>query len=542
MAETNNRASNALSGPVASEGNTPAPPPRDAKPKKAPLNEIYVRPAPIKTFPLPVFIPNNPLSLLHLAWAWTKQVFFPPPAEPSMIWEGVWSPETRSVHITDPQAIRAFWEQGFYGKGNLSRSEPNWLKREKVRKGLEKAHVSEEHTVSRREERIKMKWERARAEQEAIRQTREEEARMATAARSAARSLAAVVLPPPALSRAAPIGPAELLALPNSLAELALAPAPPLAQGPITIDTALEVDGKIVNGTPTNGSANPSNPAERPSSSSASDTSDEQKTLKRRKSVRFSPKVESTTFDHSDPPSPGHAQANGGPLNGQSKRPTTPPTNGAAASPQRAAPVDTTAEAPVSIDDIVDKEHLQLTVEEAFFLAFGMGVLKVREPSGKGHLDTASLFTALRQHSYFPPRAESKLEPDDPFLVHYAVYHHFRSLGWVPRPGIKFAMDWMLYARGPVFDHAEFGVIVMPSYTHEWWKQNDPRVFQKSWHWLHGVVRVLSQVMKSLVLVYVEVPPPHLLEEACEKGPAEVFKLYSVREVMVKRWSGNRNR
>ncbi|KAH6692440.1 tRNA-splicing endonuclease subunit Sen2 [Plectosphaerella plurivora] len=527
MAETNNRASTAPSGPAAS-----TPPARDAKPKKAPLNEIYVRPAPIRTFPLPVFYPNNPLSLLHLAWAWTKQAFFPPPAEPSMIWEGVWSPETRSVHITDPQAIRALWEQGFYGKGHLSRSEPNWLKREKVRKGLEKAHVSEEHTVNRREERIKMKWERARAEQEAIRQTREEEARMAEAARSAARTLAAVVLPPPALSRLAPVGPTELLALPNSLAELDLAP-------------ALEVDGAVANGAPTYGSIIPSHSTERPSSSSASDTSDEQKTLKRRKSVRFSPKVESTTFQHSDPPSPGHVAVNGGVLNGQSKEPATPPTangNGNTAIPKLDAPVDAPTDKPISIDDIVDKEHLQLTVEEAFFLAFGMGVLKVREPSGKAYMDTASLFTALRQYSYFPPRAEAKLEPDDPFLVHYAVYHHFRSLGWVPRPGIKFAMDWMLYARGPVFDHAEFGVIVMPAYTHDWWKKNDPRVFQKSWHWLHGVVRVLSQVMKSLVLVYVEVPPPHLLEEACEKGPAEVFKLYNVREVMVKRWSGNRNR
>lgn len=541
MAEANNRASPAPSGPAAPGGSSAPSPAKDAKPKKAPLHEIYVRPAPLKTFPLPIFYPNNPLSLLHLAWAWTKQVFFPPPAEPSAVWEGVWSPETRSVHVTDPQAIRALWEQGFYGKGSLSRSEPNWLKREKVRKGLEKAHVSEEHTVSRREERIKMKWERARAEQEAIRQTREEEARMAAAARSAARALATVVLPPPAIARKAPTGPAELLSLPNSLAELALEPAPPLDHGPIVLNTALEVEGNVVNGAPANGLVLPPSQVERPGSSSAtSDTSDEQKTLKRRKSVRFSPKVESTTFLHSDPPSPNHAQANGAVANGQSKKQATPPAavGGTSETPKRRAPAD----APVSLDDIVDKEHLQLTAEEAFFLAFGMGVLKIREPSSKGHFDTASLFSTLRQHSHFPPRTVAKLEPDDPFLVHYAVYHHFRSLGWVPRPGIKFAMDWMLYARGPVFDHAEFGVIVMPSYTHDWWKQNDPRVFEKSWHWLHGVVRVLSQVMKSLVLVYVEVPPPPMLAEASEKGPAEVLQLYKVREVMVKRWSGNRNR
>lgn len=44
---------------------------------------------------------------------------------------------------------------------------------------------------------------------------------------------------------------------------------------------------------------------------------------------------------------------------------------------------------------------------------------------------------------------------DNPFLVHYAVYHHFRSLGWVVKGGIKFCVDYLLYKRGPVFHHAE---------------------------------------------------------------------------------------
>jgi len=49
-----------------------------------------------------------------------------------------------------------------------------------------------------------------------------------------------------------------------------------------------------------------------------------------------------------------------------------------------------------------------------------------------------------------PPRV------DNPFLVHYVAYHHFRSLGWVVRSGIKFCADMLLYKRGPVFTHAEF--------------------------------------------------------------------------------------
>lgn len=44
---------------------------------------------------------------------------------------------------------------------------------------------------------------------------------------------------------------------------------------------------------------------------------------------------------------------------------------------------------------------------------------------------------------------------DNPFLINYVVYHHYRSLGWVVKGGIKFCVDYLLYKRGPVFQHAE---------------------------------------------------------------------------------------
>merc|ERR1712078_688168 len=100
----------------------------------------------------------------------------------------------------------------------------------------------------------------------------------------------------------------------------------------------------------------------------------------------------------------------------------------------------------------------------------------------------------------------------------------------------------LLYQRGPVFDHAEFGLVVVPSYSDPYWRtvgKNNP---QKKWEWLHSIIRVLSHVMKSLVLVYVEVPPPHELEKSLDRGFASALKLYKVREVMIKRWSSNRNR
>ncbi|TFA98841.1 hypothetical protein CCMA1212_009429 [Trichoderma ghanense] len=548
------------------------------------LHQIYALPAPIRTFPLPAFYPNNPVSLLHIAYAWFGQVFRPPPAEPAVIHHGVWSETTISVHIKDEKSMRALWEQGFYGKGNLSRSEPNWLKREQVQRGIQEAHVSEIFTQQRREERAQAKWERARLEQEAILKTKLDEERLAAsralegkkaeqAKAQKAREIqqeAAVPEPLPSLPLA-PVGPLELLALPNSAVVSLPVPTPvPVSSfappvGPLqilalpnsaadivkfTVKTALKskANGSLTlsshHGSSTDESEEPRTPIatdspelfrdDRSVDSSSDGVGSTE--LKRRKSVRFSPTVESATYKASDPPSPNRSP----PVS--LSQPSQ--VNGHGGSNGQAIPQLPLASVPVS-DPIINKEHLQLMPEEAFFLSFGLGVLEVTDPASGRVLSRQDLFRLFRQYSYFPPRNgpdEPDLEPDDGFLVHYAVYHHFRSLGWVPRAGIKFGVDWLLYARGPVFDHAEFGLIVIPSYSDEWWKKQGRRGPRKPWSWLHSVVRVLSHVTKSLVLIYVDVPPPHKFDEALKTGVAEAMKLYKVREVMVKRWSSNRNR
>ncbi|RDA95888.1 hypothetical protein CP533_5224 [Ophiocordyceps camponoti-saundersi (nom. inval.)] len=423
------------------------------------IHQIYSRPAPLRTFPLPTFYPDNPLSLFHVASAWLSQLFSPPPAEPAVVHHGLWSEVTTSVHVKDEKSMRALWEQGFYGKGNLSRSEPNWLKRERVRKGLQDVHVSELLTMQRRQERAQAKWERARLEQEAIHKTRLEEARQDAARRAGSEGS----------SPMAPVGPLQLLALPNSHVDM-------LPSDEVEIVPEMVANGKGFE--------------------------EDSTSVKPQKSVRFSPRVQSTTFQLSDPPSPNQSPAAG-----------------------CLSPVQATAPT-MGGEELINREHLQLTPEEAFFLCFGLGALVISEPESKEALSTRQLLTRFRQYSYCPPRigpGAPDLEADDGFLLHYVVYHHFRSLGWVPRAGIKFGVDWLLYARGPVFDHAEFGVIIVPSYSDVWWNKSDT---EKSWAWLHGVVRVLSHVMKSLVLVYVEVPATPRLEEALKAGIGEALALY----------------
>ncbi|KAM4066573.1 hypothetical protein HRG_000658 [Hirsutella rhossiliensis] len=507
------------------------------------IHQIYALPAPIRTFPLPTFYPGNPLSLFHVASAWLGQVLSPPPAEPAVIHHGVWSEATTSVHVTDDTSMRALWEQGFYGKGSLSRSEPNWLKRER-----------------RRQERAQAKLEEAR----------QEEARRANSTSP---------LPVPA-GPAAPVGPQQILALPNSDAELSatLRLAEPLpadvngrpilshgksishvangdspsrdfangvAQSPAAVADASDdvLDGRpaeaLANGHGQNGGA--FKPTEYSESCS---NPFEAKSPSRQKSVRFSPKVESTTFQLSDPPSPNQTSASGRSSQQLLGHDCGRPIPGEVPASVPASDADGAPFA-TEVEHIINQEHLQLTPEEAFFLCFGLGALSISDAESGLPLSTRNMLVRFRQYSYFPPRVgpeEPDLGPDDGFLLHYVVYHHFRSLGWVPRAGIKFGVDWLLYTRGPVFDHAEFGLMIIPSYSDAWWKQHGKRGPRKTWDWLHNSVRVLSHVMKSLVLVYVDVPAPPRFEEALDAGITDALKLYKIREVMVKRWSSNRNR
>jgi tRNA-splicing endonuclease subunit Sen2 len=208
--------------------------------------------------------------------------------------------------------------------------------------------------------------------------------------------------------------------------------------------------------------------------------------------------------------------------------------------------------------DITNQEHLQLTLEEAYFLNYALGSLNITNTSSstdalvKSNLPPTSwdILDLFRRHSYFPPLPSSKdLQPDDPFLLSYITYHHFRSLGWVVRPGLKFAVDFLLYERGVVFSHAAFAVLILPTYSDPYWFATPERTAKvekeksrRNWHWFHAMNRVQNQVLKTLVVAYVDVPPPLTVEEEGKKDVGGLLGRYKIREFCVKRWSANRNR
>jgi tRNA-splicing endonuclease subunit Sen2 len=605
-----------------------------AKNKQA-LNKLYALPAPIRTFPIPSFVPQNPISLFHVLYAWVSHTLSLKSSAFDPVYQGWFSPETRSIHVTDSRSIRGLWEQGFYGKGTLSRSEPNWLKGEKDTRaaGKGKARTSEENTLRRRAERQQVKWERARLQKEAIDLKILEEAAVnssdivinGNSLPLEAASVPAEKSSPLALNLRdepisilqqqiflAPVGPQELLQLPNSDAQgshgifkfmhqtqaqtvpastkLALlekaprsytAPTGPLEllALPNSVDLLSSADvqsvesfssfeeqaeyisptespdeDNVIFDEKTNGSDNGTVHShtnshaniQTPSSSLDAQAGDTEGSaelaesvatpphidvlplspkIKRQKSVRFSPTVEHNTFIKTEPPSPVR----------------NIDTDSTTASVLENIPALLEKE----LVDIRDQEHTQLTLEEAFFLSYGLGALNILDPESKRPISNKTLFEMFRRASYFPPlSSDVALSPDDPFMLNYVVYHHFRSLGWVVRSGIKFAVDYMLYVRGPVFTHAEFAVVILPSYSDPYY-DNDAAAKakeQRTWGWMSCVNRVITQVRKTLLLVYVDIPRPLNEEEESKLGIDGVLGRYKVREVVMNRWVSNRQR
>ncbi|SCV74911.1 BQ2448_7940 [Microbotryum intermedium] len=227
----------------------------------------------------------------------------------------------------------------------------------------------------------------------------------------------------------------------------------------------------------------------------------------------------------------------------------------------------------------LDAEHTQLQPEEAFFLLFSLGTLSLRiiDPlptvtptnpcSSSSYLHRPlSILQAwqtflLDSATLIPQTPTPAIDPrltrlDSPFLLAYATYHHYRSMGWVVRSGAKFCTDWVLYGpQGPVGGHAEFAVLIFPNYVNPHDALSNPfrsslshsqlaeGEHRSSWRWLHTANRVCSGVKKTLVLLHVLIPSMQGLEQGgVGKDPGRALGMLQMREVVVKRFSPGRMR
>ncbi|KIK49263.1 hypothetical protein CY34DRAFT_797219 [Suillus luteus UH-Slu-Lm8-n1] len=331
----------------------------------------------------------------------------------------VFDPLTRSAWISNSGDATLLWQRGFFGKGDLSRSEPSWLARQiNARQMKGKGFTSEEITAKRRAERKQFKLDRAKA--------------MAAAAAEA--------------------------------------------------ETAFNEQGRVIA------------PGIAPDG------------------TRIIPSAA-----------------------------TWKPTSASVLSEQ--SPLDVAPGEEEDIEPIKDLEHLQLSLQEAFFLVWALDCLTILHPETNMSFTLAEIWNTF-QNAHIPssvPQLNAPSPPrfDNPFLVSYIAYHHYRSLGWVVKSGIKFCVDYLLYKRGPVFQHAEFAIVVIPVYEDPEDQANSPFTLQNAepftWSWLSTINRVNSQVQKTLILSYITIPAESRVSPTILSSPA-CFAHYSVREVVLRRF------
>lgn len=181
---------------------------------------------------------------------------------------------------------------------------------------------------------------------------------------------------------------------------------------------------------------------------------------------------------------------------------------------------DLSAEDAALFDPITRKLHknlefLQLQPEEVFFLAFTLNAVSV---SGEKEFSLEELFQVC-------------CESDPKFVQHYAVYHHFRSMGWCVRSGIKFGTDYLLYKRGPPFIHAEHAVMCMTDNC------------EYDWFEMSSIGRVIGTVKKNLVLAYTEEPEKKIPDGSDERDSfLRYFGQFKVTEIIYRRWAPGRTR
>lgn len=88
--------------------------------RKQENNRIYAHPLPLLFIEPPPSRIGSVLGLLGLSLTRIENPHC----------EGVFDPVTRSVWVLRHEQSMILWRRGFFGKGDLSRSEPSWLARQ----------------------------------------------------------------------------------------------------------------------------------------------------------------------------------------------------------------------------------------------------------------------------------------------------------------------------------------------------------------------------------------------------------------------------
>ncbi|XP_062621253.1 tRNA-splicing endonuclease subunit Sen2-like [Saccostrea cucullata] len=176
----------------------------------------------------------------------------------------------------------------------------------------------------------------------------------------------------------------------------------------------------------------------------------------------------------------------------------------------------------VKEDPYFVKEFLHLTFQESFFLSYGLGCLRLYENDKLLNLSEMWRIFCQRQ---------------DRFVPLYVAYHYYRSKGWVPKTGLKFGADLIIYKEGPPFYHGSYSVLVKMVDENLAEEENSRTL---TWTQLAGLNRLTEHVAKELMICYV-IRPRHLTPSDLMSSP-KVISQFKVKEMVVSRWVSSQER
>ncbi len=94
---------------------------------------------------------------------------------------------------------------------------------------------------------------------------------------------------------------------------------------------------------------------------------------------------------------------------------------------------------------------LELSIEEAYYLLIKEKIT-IFDTEKEKDLTIEEFFEIAKQIHY-------------KFQEKFIVYQDLREKGYVPRPGLKFGADFVVYRKGPGLEHSPFIVHVLPHNT-----------------------------------------------------------------------------
>jgi tRNA-splicing endonuclease subunit Sen2 len=180
------------------------------------------------------------------------------------------------------------------------------------------------------------------------------------------------------------------------------------------------------------------------------------------------------------------------------------------------------SELPVYTEDYLDKETLQISPEDALFL-MSLNLLCI-------HHNNNPLTLTEFLHLIIPTS-----RPDDPFLVRYIAYYHFRRQQLIVKTGLKFGVDYLIYHAPIPFVHAADCVNVVGDY-HLWEGGAQLMRDEVSCQEVNLWQRLVGNVRKRMKIVYVEIPRAEegdWRDGVKDKSDLErVLLRYRIREVL----------